>query len=211
MSVSAYLRRAATMGLTLEQAAELAEAMEVAQAPKRSSAAARQARYRDARNERDVTRDAQSDVTDLSEGSRGSFSPTPPNPPNPPNLSKVPPIVPQIRASKATISAAFEQFWGPYPRKVGKGAAERAFPKALAIADLETLIAAARAYAAKVADVEVGLIKHPSGWLNDKRWLDAPDPPEGGASSVIDLADFDAKRAARTREIEAAIAQEATQ
>jgi hypothetical protein len=38
-----------------------------------------------------------------------------------------------------------------------------------------------------VADVEVGLIKHPSGWLNDKRWLDTYDPPPGSTVTVFDV------------------------
>lgn len=196
MNLPALIRLLAAKGMSAADIADVIEALpaEPSRADRkrerdRVRVAERRAESPESRDNGDVALQDDS----LSSGSQGSFSPTPPKSPNPPNLSKVPPIVPQKRASKATKSAEFDQFWAAYPLKVGKGDAEKAFPKALAEADLETLVAAARAYAGRVADVEAGLIKHPSGWLNGKRWLDTHDPPKGASATVID-GDFLTKR-----------------
>jgi hypothetical protein len=86
------------------------------------------------------------------------------------------------RASRAAnLHPDFADFWAAYPRKVGKGAAEKAFASAIA-------------KGASVADIATGLnrqtwpadrrfIAHPSRWLNERRWQDdpaaaSPKPPE---------------------------------
>jgi hypothetical protein len=192
VNLAALIRILGAKGMSTDDIADVVELAMPASEPTRADRKRERDRVRMEtkreveRQSRDTGDIALQDDT-LSEGSQGSFSPTPPKSPNPPNLSQVPPIVPQKRASKASLSTAFEQFWAVYPKKVGKGAAERAFPKALALADIEALTAAATAYAAKVADVEAGLIKHPSGWLNDKRWLDTYDPPPGSTVTVFDV------------------------
>lgn len=63
----------------------------------------------------------------------------------------------------------FEDFWSLYPRKVGKGAARRAWKAALKTAGPETLIAAAR-HIPKPEDIE--FCPHPATWLDQERWLD---------------------------------------
>ena len=76
------------------------------------------------------------------------------------------------RAKRAASSPDFADFWQAYPRKVGKGAAEKAFNAALA-------------KGATVADIAGGLnrqrwpadprfIPHPATWLNQARWQDDP-------------------------------------
>jgi hypothetical protein len=76
------------------------------------------------------------------------------------------------RAERA-VTAHFADFWQAYPRKVGKGAAERAFRSAIA-------------KGASVADIAAGLnrqqwpdnprfVPHPATWLNQSRWLDDPE------------------------------------
>lgn len=140
----------------------------------------------------------------LSEGSQGSLSPEPPNPPNPPNLSQEPPISPKIRVPRAKIASDFEVFWEAYPRKVAKGDAERAFPKALAQTTLETLTDAARAMGRAAEDSK--FIPHPASWLNGKRWLDTHDPPPsapGSTGRVFNLAKFEAERAEQAKRLEA--------
>jgi hypothetical protein len=202
--VIAFLRQLIDAGMPLDMAMMAAEKFE--EAPpvfEVSSGARRTRRWREKQEQsagEGVTErhEASPTVTDVTHVT-GPFLSPPPSPrplSSTTNLSQLPPLSPKKPARKASLAAAFEAFWAVYPRKVGKGAAERAFPKALALADLETLTTAARAYAAKVAEVEVGLIKHPSGWLNDKRWLDTYDPPSGGSATIFD-ADALAKRRAQ--------------
>lgn len=71
----------------------------------------------------------------------------------------------------------FERWYAHYPRKVARGAAEKAFPKALKLATLEELIAGAQRYAKQVAGKEVKYICHPSTWLRAQRWLDEEPAP----------------------------------
>jgi uncharacterized protein YdaU (DUF1376 family) len=72
----------------------------------------------------------------------------------------------------------FEEWWKGYPQKVGKGAAERAWSRALALASREELIAGVARYLAapKPPDREWC---HPATWLNQKRWLDEPASATG--------------------------------
>lgn len=76
---------------------------------------------------------------------------------------------------------AFEQFWKAYPRRVGKGAAEKAFTK-IRISDslLKTILSAietAKLTPAWLKD-DGQFIPHPATWLNQRRWEDeiAPTP-----------------------------------
>ena len=82
------------------------------------------------------------------------------------------PPTPRKRGSAKSSHPAFRDFWAAYPRKVGRGAAEKAF-------------AAAIAKGASVADIAAGLnrqswpveprfVPHPATWLNQARWQDDP-------------------------------------
>lgn len=70
----------------------------------------------------------------------------------------------------------FEAWYSHYPHKVQRGAAERAFPKALAQASLQELIDGVHRYIeSKPVDRPY---QNPATWLNGKGWLDQPaDPP----------------------------------
>lgn len=79
--------------------------------------------------------------------------------------------------------ALFEEWWQHYPRKVAKGAARRAFAKALKQTDIESLTNSVQRFAAKVAGKDPELIPHASTWLNAERWGDEDlAPPDSGAS-----------------------------
>jgi hypothetical protein len=67
----------------------------------------------------------------------------------------------------------FECFWTVYPRKVGKGAARKAYRNALKRASHAEIMAGAKAYAASKPDPQ--FTAHASTWLNADRWLDEPD------------------------------------
>ena len=83
-------------------------------------------------------------------------------------------IEPQKKEQKErnALTRDFEDWYAGYPHKVQRGAAERAFPKALSLASLAELKAGvARYIQSKPAD---RAWQNPSTWLNGKGWLDKP-------------------------------------
>lgn len=70
----------------------------------------------------------------------------------------------------------FEAFWAEVPRKIGKGAARKAYASALRKTDAETLLEAMRRFAASQAGKDAQFIPHPSTWLNAERWTDEDRP-----------------------------------
>jgi hypothetical protein len=82
----------------------------------------------------------------------------------------------------------FAEFWRLYPRKVGKGAAERAWPRAVqeAKGDWQLIIAGVQdAIDLERFEMREGgrFCPHASTWLKGKRWLDGhePEPPADSA------------------------------
>ena len=69
----------------------------------------------------------------------------------------------------------FDEFWAVYPRKIGKGAARKAYGNALKRATVEEILTGAKRYAATKPDPQ--FTKHASTWLNADCWLDEPDKP----------------------------------
>lgn len=71
----------------------------------------------------------------------------------------------------------FEEFWKEYPRKVGKGAAKRAFEKVIKTVTLETLVTALRRQkcGSQWTRDNGQYIPHPATWLNQQRWEDEVD------------------------------------
>ena len=70
---------------------------------------------------------------------------------------------------------AFDAFWNSYPRKQGKGAARKAWVKALTKSDPDTITAAALSYR-NDPNREDAFTAHAATWLNDERWDDEPLP-----------------------------------
>lgn len=64
----------------------------------------------------------------------------------------------------------FERFWREYPRRVAKGAARKAFTKAIRRTDLETMLQAIQTY--KKHKPDYCDFCHPATWLNNERWED---------------------------------------
>ena len=87
--------------------------------------------------------------------------------PSSPDLQKTP----SPRAAKPADPAGFDEFWQTYPRRQGKGAAIKAYEKALRRADVEEILAAAHRYATD-PNREDQFTAHPTTWLNQDRWLD---------------------------------------
>ena len=78
----------------------------------------------------------------------------------------------------------FEQFWSIYPRKVAKGAARKAFAKALKLTTLERIICGVQQYAKHVAGRDQQYTCHASTWLSQERWDDQLDD-RGGLGHAI--------------------------
>lgn len=74
----------------------------------------------------------------------------------------------------------FTKFWEIYPRKAGKQAAEKAFLKASATIDAETIVAGATRFAADPNLPPKQFIPHPATWLNGGCWDDEPLPDRNG-------------------------------
>lgn len=138
-------------------------------------AAERQKRYRErrkgsgdsVRDDSDVTRDVTRDVTPPSRDGQV----TPQETETETETKKEDANASKTRASKS----GFETWYGHYPHKVQRGAAERAFSKALSLATLEELIAGVHRYiASKPFDRQW---QNPATWLNGKGWLDMPAAP----------------------------------
>lgn len=73
---------------------------------------------------------------------------------------------------KSAMERRFDSFWKAYPKKVGKGAAEKSFAKYKPDDQLtETMIRAINAQKMSRQWKE-GYIPNPATWLNQKRWLD---------------------------------------
>lgn len=101
----------------------------------------------------------------------------PPTPPTPPKGG---------RSRRATPSPGFQSFWNAYPRKVAKGAAERAWPGDEL---LPAIIAALEWQTKNWTDPQY--VPHPGTWLRAKRWEDErpsspPQPELKWAKPVVD-------------------------
>lgn len=73
-----------------------------------------------------------------------------------------------------TKEEQFEAFWKSYPRRVAKGAARKAWDKAIKKTTLENMLKAIPEYVAKKP--EKIDFKHPATWLNGECWDDEWEP-----------------------------------
>lgn len=125
----------------------------------------------------------------VSSGDTGTTSRTPsstPLPPTEPTETIVPgasaaaPALFEASGSSAPSAPvidpeiAFTRFWAVYPRRVGRGAARRAWTGALKKATVDEIMAGVSAYAQRHAldRIETKYTPHPSSWLNGERWAD---------------------------------------
>lgn len=77
--------------------------------------------------------------------------------------------------TNAEADAAFDEFWSTYPRREAKGAARKAWDKALSRASPTAIIAGAQRYRDQPGR-ETRYTAHPATWLNADRWTDEPLP-----------------------------------
>jgi hypothetical protein len=76
---------------------------------------------------------------------------------------------------------SFDDFWAPYPRKVGKDDARKAWEKAVKVrkVDPTVIVAGAKRFAADPHLPAKQFIPHPSTWLARGGWQDEPCPATG--------------------------------
>lgn len=83
-------------------------------------------------------------------------------------------IIEPSEEKKDTLADEFEAAWRRYPRRVGKGAAEKAWRSARRKAALEAIAGPLAAFIAAVEGGEQRFIPHLATWLNQRRWEDDP-------------------------------------
>lgn len=79
---------------------------------------------------------------------------------------------------------AFDQFWGLYPNKKGKGSARKSFDRAVRKVSIDKIIEALQSHRNSHDWMKDGgqFIPHPATWLNQERWDDeisANKPTDG--------------------------------
>lgn len=83
----------------------------------------------------------------------------------------------------------FDRFWAAYPRKVGKGAAERSFERIRPDAALLDGMLRAIETQRQSDTWQRGYIPNPATWLNQRRWEDEPDGVAAPAQRPASTAD----------------------
>jgi uncharacterized protein YdaU (DUF1376 family) len=86
--------------------------------------------------------------------------------------------------SKCSTDPSFADFWSAYPRKTGKGAAEKSWAAALRKAPPAEILAGLKRH---VFSTEPQYIPHPATWLNQRRWEDEPAAPRMTLSQRLAL------------------------
>lgn len=95
--------------------------------------------------------------------------------------------------SRTLIQKRFDQFWSSYPKKVGKGAAEKSWKRIKPTKELQEKIMSALQKVKKTEQWEREngrYIPNPSTWLNQKRWEDEYGAVQSGMESSFDADDF---------------------
>jgi hypothetical protein len=94
-----------------------------------------------------------------------------------------------LETNRKQILEDFEMFWVAYPRKIGKGAAVKAFEKAVKKVSAEVILAALQSWTQKPLP-EMQYIPHPATWLNQERWEDDLNATSTSKSSSSIAADI---------------------
>ena len=91
-------------------------------------------------------------------------------------------------ASKRVTTEGFASFWQAYPRRVAKGAAEKAYHRIIRAREATEaeLLAGAMRYAAQRDGEDPLFTKHPATWLNGKCWTDEPPPNSSRPRTYLD-------------------------
>ena len=128
---------------------------------------------------RRMQRDAEKAARDKANG-KGGGNPSLKMGVNPPDKAQKPEArsqkeEAQASSKRAQTASAFEAWYQHYPHKVQRGAAERAFSKAIELTSLDELVDGLRRYVSTKPDDRHW--QNPATWLNGKGWLDEPAGP----------------------------------
>lgn len=82
-------------------------------------------------------------------------------------------------SADADRAPSFEEFWLLYPRKVGRGDAQKAWLKAIKKTEPRLIMSGAWRLA-NTPGLDIQFTPHPSTWLNGERWLDVDRSPTSG-------------------------------
>ena len=77
-----------------------------------------------------------------------------------------------------SLTSSFNEFWDVYPRKLGKGEAQKAFEKAVKRHGLDVIMGGVRCLASDPNLPDPQFIPRAATWLNGERWGDDPYPPK---------------------------------
>lgn len=89
-----------------------------------------------------------------------------------------------------------DDFWPECPRKIGKGAARKAFEKACKHTPAEQIIEGMKNFARECAGKETQFIPHPATWLNQERWDDEQEDETQTSRYHRDMASLSARNPA---------------
>lgn len=108
------------------------------------------------------------------------------------SLNNITPIAPK-GATRTTYASRFVLFWQAYPKKTGKGAAEKSFTRQK-VDDtlLQIILKAIEAQKQSEQWQKNGgqFIPNPATWLNQKRWEDEMPPPTSNEPDYSKSKDF---------------------
>lgn len=139
----------------------------------RTTNAERQKRYRERHRDESNVTERNGDACSVTPPSPSLPPQTPPSRPHPP-VSNTPA---RKGPSEAEIRSEFDLFWSFFPRKVGKGQAEKAFATARKESEFDAIMTGVQRYADERKFQDPNFTRHPATWLNGKGWLDEPAPP----------------------------------
>lgn len=206
---AAALKKMRDMGLSIEQAIELAEVMEegFAQPVPSYSDALERKRARDAERMR-IKREQERQSRDVASDTSDTPSSPPSFPPEPPQLPTPTPecVSTRVKGPAFAKPNGFARFWEAYPNKVGKRAAEPAYAAALKRIegpDPPGVILAGVERAKASRKWLEGIIPNPATWLNQDRWEDQPSEHQPGPRQAnVQRPHNDARQAAREQDLE---------
>ena len=186
------------MGLTIDQAITLLEAMAATPDDTRT---AKRARDRDRMREKRVAERLSRDIAATVASDKSPIDPlSRPLPPQTPLTPTHSPESISTQARDAREEPAFGRFWTAYPRREGKAAARKAFAKAwrkLPPFDEEQILIGGLERA-KAGWGDAQFIPHAATWLNGERWNDeAPQVIDLSTRKAHERPHHDAKYAAR--------------
>ena len=92
-------------------------------------------------------------------------------------------VLPIVRSKGITL-ASFTLFWSAYPKKVGKGEAERVWKRIHPNAVLLNRMLQAIMEQEGTKQWKEGFVPNPGTWLNQKRWEDEVEKPRDLRDSV---------------------------